>query len=122
PVADEIIVADTGSKDRTIEIAAGLGAKVSSVEWQDDFSAARNFALDQATGDWVLWLSPDEELQSIARPYLDALLNHESALGYWIRVLEPPQAARPDFFTEPVQPRLFRRQPDIRFKGRLHPA
>lgn len=121
-VADEVIVTDTGSTDRTVEIAAGLGAKVSSVQWQDDFSAARNFALDQATGDWVLWLNPDEELQPVARPYLDAFLNTDGALAYWVRVLELPQAARPDFFTETVQPRLFRRRPDVRFTGRLHPA
>lgn len=121
-IADEVIVADTGSTDRTVEVAAGLGAKVSTIKWQDDFSAARNFALDQAAGDWILWLNPDEELVPVVRPNLDALLNRDSALAYLLRVQELPQANRPHLFSETLQPRLFRRRPDLRFQGRLHPS
>ena len=61
-LAGEIIVADTGSTDRTRSIAEDFGAVVSDFPWCDDFSAARNFAVGQARGDWILWLDADEEL------------------------------------------------------------
>ncbi|MDP2366246.1 MAG: glycosyltransferase family 2 protein, partial [Ignavibacteria bacterium] len=61
-VADEIIIVDTGSTDRTIEIAESFGAKVFLFDWINDFSAARNFALSKSTCDWILYLDADEEL------------------------------------------------------------
>ncbi|MCL6547313.1 MAG: glycosyltransferase [Alicyclobacillus sp.] len=62
PAVDEVIVVDTGSTDRTPDIARELGAKVCFFEWNDDFSAARNFGLSQVTSDWVLWVDADELL------------------------------------------------------------
>ena len=59
-LADEIIVVDTGSKDESKLIASGLGAKVYDFEWNDDFSAAKNYAYSKATGDWILDLDDDE--------------------------------------------------------------
>lgn len=56
----EQIVVDTGSTDRTVEIAEEMGAKVFHFTWIDDFSAAKNFALDQATGSWIAFLDADE--------------------------------------------------------------
>ena len=60
---DELIVVDTGSKDRTIEIARAHGAKVFEFQWCDDFSAARNETLRHAIGDWILILDADERLR-----------------------------------------------------------
>lgn len=59
-VFDEIVVADTGSSDRTIEILRDLGAKIFPHEWRDDFSAARNAALDASDCDWFFSLDSDE--------------------------------------------------------------
>lgn len=59
-VVDEIIVVDTGSRDRTKDIARIFGAKVFQYSWKNDFSAARNFSLQQATKDWILILDADE--------------------------------------------------------------
>ena len=58
-IADEIVIVDTGSADRTREIAAGYG-RVLDFAWCDDFSAARNFSFAQATKDYVLWLDADD--------------------------------------------------------------
>lgn len=57
---DEIIVIDTGSTDNTVRIAQQHGAHVLHFDWCDDFSAAKNFALDQASGDWIVFLDADE--------------------------------------------------------------
>ena len=59
-VVFEQIVVDTGSTDKTVEIAEKMGAKVYHFEWIDDFSAAKNFAIEQATGNWIAFLDADE--------------------------------------------------------------
>ena len=51
---DEVIIIDSGSTDRTVDLAKEHGAKVSFRAWTDDFSAQRNFALEQTNADWVL--------------------------------------------------------------------
>ena len=53
-VVDEIILVDTGSTDSTVRIAQEYGAKIFNFEWINDFSAARNYSLDQCSGDWIL--------------------------------------------------------------------
>ena len=61
-VADEVVVYDTGSSDRTVEIARSMGARVVEGYWDDSFSRARNAALSLACGTWVLSLDADERL------------------------------------------------------------
>ena len=61
-VVDEVVVADTGSRDATVRLAEEAGAVVIHHAWRDDFSAARNAALDASTGDWALVLDADERL------------------------------------------------------------
>jgi glycosyltransferase involved in cell wall biosynthesis len=63
-IVDEIIVVDTGSTDQTRAIATVFGAKVFDFEWSDDFSAARNFSLSKAIGEWILILDADEVISS----------------------------------------------------------
>jgi glycosyltransferase involved in cell wall biosynthesis len=59
-IADEIIIVDTGSTDRTKEIAQSFGATIYDFEWIDDFSAARNFSFSKATKNYILWLDADD--------------------------------------------------------------
>src|SRR5256714_9445020 len=58
----EIIVVDSGSTDRTVEIAKSFGAKVFVEEWKG-YAAQKNSAIDKAAGDWILSLDADEELE-----------------------------------------------------------
>jgi len=51
---DEIVIVDAGSGDDTIEIASRLPIKLGHFAWCDDFSAARHFALERVSGDWIL--------------------------------------------------------------------
>jgi glycosyltransferase involved in cell wall biosynthesis len=62
-IADEIVVVDTGSTDRTKQIAASYGAAVYDFEWIDDFAAARNFAFSKATQQYILWLDADDVIK-----------------------------------------------------------
>lgn len=65
PVVDEMIVVDTGSNDRTKAIARVFGAQVFDHSWTGDFSAARNYSLSKATGDWILIMDADEVLSPL---------------------------------------------------------
>jgi len=71
--ADEVIVVDSGSKDRTVEIARSFGAKVFLRDWPG-FAAQKNFAIAQCCGDWVLSLDADEELSPELRTQIRMLL------------------------------------------------
>ena len=74
-VFDEIIIVDTGSTDRTVEIARSFGARVFDFVWVDDFAAARNAALARATGDYAFWLDADDVVDPPQRLKLEALLD-----------------------------------------------
>jgi hypothetical protein len=120
-LADEIVVADTGSTDRTVEIATELGAVVCHFPWCDDFSAARNFAIDHARGDWIFWLDSDEELLPDSAAEVRQCMARADALAFFVRRQDLKVAGRLDFYSMMWQLRLFRRRDDLRFQGRCHP-
>src|SRR5207253_10885448 len=71
----EIIVIDTGSTDRTVEIARQYGAKDFELNWVDSFSAARNECLRHATRGWIFWMDADDRLDEANRQKLETLLS-----------------------------------------------
>lgn len=117
-VADEVIVADTGSSDRTAQIASEMGARVLQFTWQDDFSAGRNFMLAQAREKWVLWLNADEALLESSQTALRECLTRGDVFGYFVHIQQPIDSKH---FAETADLRLFRRRDDLRFVGRLQP-
>ncbi len=126
-VADEVIVADTGSSDGTVRHARALGATVVPHVWSEDFSAGRNAALAAASGDWVLWLNPDEELTPESGPLIRSLIDRDSStdaeiFGHRARVRTIARVERLDQFAETLDLRLFRRRHDLRYEGRVHPG
>ena len=81
---DEIVVVDTGSEDKTIEIAKKAGAKVhTDYKWADNFSEARNVSKSRCTGDWLLIIDADEILETTL-PTIRKLLES----GYSVTVLD----------------------------------
>jgi hypothetical protein len=111
---DEIVVVDTGSTDDTIKIAKGFGVKLFHRPWTGDFSAARNSALDKATGDWILYIDADERLLVPDGVTLSSYLTGKSAAAAFVQFM--PKTG----FTRYRDPRLFLNHPDIRFRGRIH--
>lgn len=63
-LVDEIVIVDTGSTDRTIEIASEYTSKVYSIPWKDDFSAARNESFSRASMDYCMWMDADDVLEA----------------------------------------------------------
>ena len=61
-VADEILVIDSGSTDRTVELAEKSGATVLFRAWDNDFASQRNFALDKTSAEWILYIYADERI------------------------------------------------------------
>jgi tetratricopeptide (TPR) repeat protein len=119
-LCDELVVVDTGSTDRTVEIARSHGARVFHFEWCDDFAAARNFALDQTTGEWVLHLDADECAVEAAP---GALRDELAAQPEGVRFLRVPvRSPWPDGLGSDEHParRLFRRLPGVRWRRRIH--
>jgi glycosyltransferase involved in cell wall biosynthesis len=80
----EIIVVDSGSADRTLQIARSYGAKIFVEPWKG-FAAQKNSAMEKASGDWVLQLDADEALEpGLADEIVTALQGAENLVGFWI--------------------------------------
>src|SRR3954469_4646226 len=120
PAVDEMIIVDTGSTDRTVEIAESFGARVLHHEWNGSFSDARNVSLEAASGDWVIYLDADEVLVEDDAAALRACTG---------RVWREAFALVETNYTGDIEDgtamthnalRMFRNRPAYRFKGRLH--
>jgi glycosyltransferase involved in cell wall biosynthesis len=136
----EILIADTGSTDGTMDIAREFGARLIQIPWQNDFAEARNRALAEATGEWILSLDADEQLDATTAAHIPALLENKAVAGFQVTIRnyvnsvneriwdEAPKpndsllssAAAYPAFVEHENIRLFRRSPEIRFVGRVH--
>jgi len=115
-IADELIVIDTGSTDRTVEIAREHGAQVGHFEWCNDFAAARNASISPATGDWILFLDADEELSPAEKQNLPALVNSDNVALIRLPLINTHQGQ----VSKSILPRLFRNIPAIQFQGCVH--
>lgn len=113
-IADEIVVADTGSTDRTREIASAAGARVYDIAWPGDFSQVRNQSLDLARGEWILYIDADERLRPCDRDALRAHLADPSYIAHYV-TLHPRRG-----FSGHWVVRMFRNRPSIRFSGAVH--
>ncbi|NJL61827.1 MAG: tetratricopeptide repeat protein [Methylacidiphilales bacterium] len=115
-IVDEIVVLDTGSTDKTIEIAQDLGAKVYHFPWNNDFSAARNEALKYVTGDWVLVLDADEALIPKIKSQIRQVIEMPeyiliNLLRYEVGASQAPYS---------MVSRLFRKHSEIKFSRPYH--
>ncbi len=113
---------DTGSKDRTRELARSFGAKVFEFPWIDDFAAARNEALRHATGDYVFWADADDRIDEPNAEKLKQLLGSLSNqdLSGWVIKCRCPGGKPGTPATVVDHVRVFPLRPEIRWKYRVH--
>jgi len=112
---DELVIVDTGSKDNTVEVAKKFTSHVYSIEWPEDFAAARNYGLDRCTGDWIFWIDADEVIVNPGklRRYAQSRLYN----GFVVR----QNHLMLDFKAEPDVPiRFFRNKDEYKFYGVIH--
>jgi len=115
-LVDEMIVLDTGSTDKTVEIASEMGAKVYHFAWCDNFATARNEALKYVQGDWILVLDADERLTPDGVSQIkDAIANPQTLAINLVRY-EVGAAQSPYSLVS----RLFRNHPDLQFSRPYH--
>ena len=120
PAVDEIVIVDTGSRDRTIEIARSFGARVIEREWTGSFSDARNASFDEATGDWLMYLDADEVLADEDVERLRALTGHIWREAFFlVETSYTGEAGEGTGLTHDAL-RIFRNRPAYRFEGRIH--
>jgi tetratricopeptide (TPR) repeat protein len=133
---DEMIVVDTGSTDRTAEIARQFGAAVFQHTWTGDFSEARNHSISRAASDWILILDADEKLAERDARRLRELVRHTRADGF--KLIQRTYLQDANFVCASANPkdyvegreysdcvnvdviRFFRNDPEIRYAGRVH--
>jgi glycosyltransferase involved in cell wall biosynthesis len=113
-IVDEIVVVDTGSQDTSVAIAAGHGAIIRHYPWNNDFSAARNVALDAASGAWILYIDADERLEPVDPGPVRARLASTEAVAFRLKLRPSPSA------TPYREYRLWRNDPRVRFEGVIH--
>ncbi|MEQ1770376.1 MAG: glycosyltransferase [Devosia sp.] len=111
---DEIVVVDTGSVDRTRDIARDFGATLIEREWRNDFAWARNEAIAAATGDWLLYIDADERLTLPEGTTIASGLDGDNVFAGRVQF-------RPTVNATPYRElRLFRNDPRLRFRGSMH--
>src|SRR3954470_23400442 len=120
PHVDEVIVVDTGSTDRTIEIAKEFGATVIETEWTGDFGAARNVSFDAATSDWILYLDADEVLGEGEGPKLRELTGRVWREAFFLVETNHTGGLEDGTAVHHNALRVFRNRPEYRFSGRIH--
>lgn len=120
-IADEIVIADTGSQDNTKDICKSFQARVFDFEWENDFAKARNYALQHAEGDWILVLDADEELDQETGRFLTSLLHDGLPSRGLLKIINytGKQLDENEAF-ESMQPRLFRNHKGLLYQGRIH--
>jgi glycosyltransferase involved in cell wall biosynthesis len=117
PVVDEMVIVDTGSTDDTVKIAAEIGGKISRFDWINDFSEARNFALDQSHGDWILVLDADEFASDALGKEIREFILGQPAIGR-LKIVSDFRRNGQTLRSQSFVSRLFPR--GLRFQGRIH--
>lgn len=115
---DEIVIVDTGSTDRTCDIAQKYGARIFHHLWENDFSKHRNQSLHYATGQWILVMDADEELFPEDGSLLREIILKHHADYYHCRFYD--MKCDGSVGGEFTLPRLFRNRLDMRYIGQIH--
>jgi tetratricopeptide (TPR) repeat protein len=119
-VVDEMIVVDTGSTDRTVEIAESYGATVVHFPWNGSFADARNASIEAASGDWLIYLDADEHMEADDARHLRALLGRTWREGFYLVETNYTGGSDAGSAVTHMALRVWRNRPQYRFAGRIH--
>lgn len=120
-IVDEMIIVDTGSTDKTMEIAKSFGSKVLDFEWNDNFSDARNYSLKHATGDWILLMDADDELDEENKLKIINLLSEDKPVdAYFLVTLSYLGEEACSEVSKNLNVRLIRNKRGYYFSGMIH--
>jgi glycosyltransferase involved in cell wall biosynthesis len=120
-LVDEMIIVDTGSTDRTVEIAEQYGAQVIDFPWTGSFSEARNVSLEHATGDWVLMLDADERLLPEQHAAIRSKLAESYREGFvFVEYNYTGVSSAESAIMQHATMRLWRHRPEYCFAGVIH--
>jgi glycosyltransferase involved in cell wall biosynthesis len=115
---DEIVILDTGSTDKTVELARSLGATVhEGYEWHDDFSDARNTCIRKCTSDWILTIDADETLDEGMLDKIRKVLDEVEGMGESMEAITVLMHCENDQF---YSDRVFRNKPDVHYLSPAH--
>lgn len=120
---DDIILIDSYSSDKTVEIAKKYTDKIYFRKFTGDYSEQRNFALSRATGEWVMVLDADEKLPDNSESIIKKLIREKDVDGYWFprrNYINEKIYLKHGYFYPDWQLRLFRNSKSIRYKGVVH--
>lgn len=117
---DEMIIVDTGSTDRTVEICKSFGAQILTFPWNGSFSDARNYGLERATGDWILWLDADEVLDASDAKKLREILEDEGLLLNVHLINYYGDSPDPNKTFDIAHTRLFQNHKGFKFNNKIH--
>lgn len=118
-IADEIVVVDTGSTDKTVKIARRFTQKVYFFEWIDDFSAARNYSLKMASGDYLLWLDADDVITKSNAKKIRKLVDEGGFDMAFLKYACAFEGGKPTFLY--MRERIIKRG-KFQFEGEVHEA
>jgi tetratricopeptide (TPR) repeat protein len=116
-LADEVVMVDTGSTDKTMDIAESRGAKVVREKWQEDFAKARNRSIDEAQGRWLLWLDADDVVAVGEHDRIRNLVAKNENAAYAFIIENEYEGRKGQAFR---QVRLFPAGKGVRFEGAVH--
>ncbi|MFC7373024.1 glycosyltransferase [Fictibacillus iocasae] len=122
-VSDEIILVDTGSTDDTVKIAKEQGAKVFPYKWDNNFANAKNYALNLAKGDWIVFLDADEYLEKSTEKNLRQVLSQIHSKKKYDTVqcrMIHTNGYKGNVISENPAIRIFRNDKQTRFEGAIH--
>ena len=120
PYFCQVVVIDTGSTDRTIEVAKQFGAEVHEMPWPDSFAEARNESLKHAEGKWIFWLDADDTMPpATGHAILHAARNAREDVGAFVVPVQFVDQG-PNAGTRVDHVKLLRNHPKLRFEGRIH--
>lgn len=117
-IVNEIVIVDTGSTDKTKDIAKNYNAKIIELEWQNDFSFARNIALENSTSEWILYLDADERLNENSQNEIKKLTETNQKLGINCNIKNIDEFQNSPKLMKYI--RLFKNDINIKFSGRAH--